>query len=154
ATAMAAMNHALTNNDSTEAGIQRVQADYWKSEVSRAEERVASTKVTAPFDGVVSTPRFENIVGRHYDSGDVVAEVIDTTHATVDVALDESSVALLNNAKSPSAAVKLDGFPSRTFRGKVTVVSPRSEVSGEHRIFYARVDAANSDNAMKPGMTG
>ena len=34
-TATAQMDRALANNDGSEAGIQRAQADYWKAEVNR-----------------------------------------------------------------------------------------------------------------------
>ena len=37
-TAMLQMNRALAANDGTEAGVQRVQAEYWKAEVERAQQ--------------------------------------------------------------------------------------------------------------------
>ena len=40
ASALAGMNRALAANDGSEAGVQRVQADFWKAEVERAKERL------------------------------------------------------------------------------------------------------------------
>src|SRR5215813_2172126 len=40
---VSAMNRALSANDGTEAGIQRVESDYWKAEVERAREHLEKT---------------------------------------------------------------------------------------------------------------
>ena len=77
--------------------------------------------------------------------GDPFGEIADTSAATVDVAVDENDVALLNHKNSMAASVKLDGFPSATFKGTVDIVSPKSEASGDHRIYYARVTVPNPD---------
>lgn len=154
-TANATMNQALASNDGSEAGVQRVQVDYWRSEVDRARERLARTHLRAPISGVVSTPHIENFAGRHLAVGDSFAEIADTSNATVDVAVDESDVALLNHPKKPmGASVKLDGFPAETFKGTVEIVSPKSETSGDHRVYFARVTVPNPDGEMRPGMQG
>ena len=46
------MDKALAANDGTEAGIESVQADYWKTEVARAQERLQKTLLRSPIDGV------------------------------------------------------------------------------------------------------
>ena len=154
-TANAAMNQALATNNGSEAGVQRVQVDYWRSEVERARQRLEKTHLRAPIAGVVSTPHIQNLAGRHLGVGDGFAEVSDTTQATVDVAVDENDVALLNHPSNPmKASVKLDGFPAETFKGTVEVVSPKSEASGDHRVYYARVTVPNPDGEMRPGMQG
>ncbi len=55
------MNRALSANDGTEAGMQRVQADYWKSEVERSQEALDQTRLRSPIDGIVTTPHVENM---------------------------------------------------------------------------------------------
>lgn len=154
-TANAAMNQALASNDGTEAGVQRVQVDYWRSEVDRARERLERTHLRAPIGGVVSTPHIQNFAGKHLAVGDSFAEIADTSNATVDVAVDESDVALLNHPKKPmGASVKLDGFPAQTFKGTVDIVSPKSEALGDHRVYFARVTVPNPEGEMRPGMQG
>lgn len=151
-TALSEMNRALATNDGTEAGIQRVQADYWASEVARARERLEKTHLRSPIVGVVSTAHIENLVGRKLAAGDTLGEVVDTGHATVDVAVAEDDIALLQ--PNVDAAVKVDGFPTRTFRGRVGVLSPKSQLSSDHRVFYARVDVPNPDHLIHAGMQG
>ncbi len=151
-TANSEMNRALAGNDGTEAGIQRVQADYWASEVERSQERLDKTHLRAPFDGWVTTPHVEDFTGHHLVPGDTFVQIVDSSQAIVEVAVDERDVALLH--AGAEAAVKLDSFPLRTLKGRVVVVSPKSEVEGEQRVFYARISLPNPDGGIRPGMQG
>jgi RND family efflux transporter MFP subunit len=151
-TALLQTNRALSGNDGSEAGIQRGQADYWKSEVARAKELLESTELRAPIDGIVATPHVENFVGRRLEYGDSFAEIVDASRAVVDVAIDDTDTTLLRN--NQSAAIKLNGFPTKIFRGAVSVVSPKGETVGDRHVFYARVAIANPDNLVRTGMEG
>jgi RND family efflux transporter MFP subunit len=151
-TATMEMNRALASNDGTQAGIQGVQARYWGSEVERARERVERTHLRALFDGWVTTPHVEDMVGRRLAAGDTFAEIADSSLSRVDVAIEETEISLLR--PGAAAAIKVEGFPTQTFRGNVSVVSPKSQVDGDARFFYARVDVPNPDGRLRPGMQG
>ena len=151
-TAVSAMNRALASNDGTEAGIQRVEADFWKAEVTRAAERVEKSTLRSPIDGRVATPHIEDFVGRSLNPGDTFAEVVDTSNATIDVAIDEADVGRLGAGEK--AAIKLEAIPNRTYRTAVTQVSPKAELNGNQRFFYARVLVPNDDGLVRPGMEG
>ena len=150
--ALAAMNRALAANDGSEAGVQRVQADYWKAEVERAKERLDRTHLRSPIDGVVSTPHVETLVGKKLDLGDTFAEVVNASNATVDVAVDETDIPLVKSGDY--AALKLEGFPTQKFKGSVARVSPVSAPVGDKRVFYARVEIPNANGTIRPGMQG
>ncbi len=152
AIALAAMNRALAANDGTEAGMQRVQADYWGSEMARAQERLERTRLRSPIDGVVATPHIETLIGSKLAAGDSFAEVVNSSHATIDVSVDETDIPLVQ--AGDSAAVKLESFPTKRFRGQVQLLSPTSTVEQDHRVYYARVDVPNGDGVLRPGMQG
>jgi RND family efflux transporter MFP subunit len=147
-----AMNRALAQNDGTRAGTLRIEADYWKAELARAQERLERTTIRSPMEGIVTTPNIENAVGRRLTQGDTFAEISETSKVTVDVAVPEDEATLLQS--SQQAAIKLESFPVRTFRGEVKVVSPQGQVEAEHRVFVARVSVANDDGLIRPGMQG
>lgn len=151
-TALSLMDRALANNDGSEAGIQRTQAEYWASELGRARARLDKTLLRSPIDGLVATAHIEDTVGRSLQPGDTFAEVVDTSRANVDVALEEEDVPLLRSGES--ASVKLDGFPTRIFRGEVMIVSPKGQLQADERFFYARVSVPNNDGAVRDGMQG
>jgi len=150
--AMATMNRALAQNDGTLAGAERVKIEYLKAELARARERLDRTTIRAPFDGVVTTPQVQNSAGRRLLHGDTFAEIIETSHVTVDVAVPEDVATLLHGGDHTS--IKLESFPLHTFRGDVTVISPKSEVESEERVFVARVNVSNLDGAIRSGMQG
>lgn len=146
------MNRSLSANDGTQAGILQVQSQYWASEVRRLQERLEKTRLRTPIAGWVTTPHVENLVGKKLEAGDNFAEVADNSAATFDVTVDQSDLALLR--AGDIAAVKLDAFPTKTFRGTVTRISPKSQIEQEQRVFYARVQVPNSEGLIRPGMQG
>jgi len=151
-TALLQMNRALASNDGAEAGIQRVQADYWKTEVTNAQQLLDRAELRSPIDGVVTTPHIDTFVGKRLQFGDTFAEVVDASTTIVDVAIDDYDVSLLRAGQR--AAVKLNGYPTRTFRGTVTVVSPKGEALGDSRVFFARVAVDNAPGLIRTGMEG
>jgi RND family efflux transporter MFP subunit len=150
--AMATMNRALSQNDGTLAGTERIKVDYFKAELGRARERLDRATIRARFDGIVTTPEVQNSVGRRLMHGDTFAEIIESSHVTVDVAVAEDDAVLLRGGEP--ASIKLESFPLQTFRGDVTVVSPQSEVQSDQRVFMARVNVSNPDGAIRSGMQG
>jgi multidrug efflux pump subunit AcrA (membrane-fusion protein) len=94
----------------------------------------------------------ENFVGRRLQFGDSFAEVVDASQAVVDIAIDDDQAGLLRAGSS--AAIKLNFYPTHTFRGDVTIVSPQGQVKGDSRVFYARVAIPNPDGAILTGMQG
>lgn len=151
-TALLQMNRSLAANDGTDAGVQRIQADFWKSEVARDQELLDKTRLRSPIDGLVATPHVENMVGRRLQYGDSFAEIVDTSRAIVDVAIDDTDAAPLR--AGAHASIKLNSFPTRTFGGDVLVVSPKGILQGDSRVFFARVAVPNADGAIRAGMEG
>jgi RND family efflux transporter MFP subunit len=152
ATASAEMNRALSAKDGSEAGIKRLQVDYWASEVARARERLEKTHLRSTQDGIVATPHMEEMVGHKLDLGDTLATVVSSERAQVDIAIDEEDVPLIQNGDT--AAIKIESFPTKKFTGTVSVISPISTVELDKRVFYARVSVPNSEGLMRPGMQG
>ena len=146
------MNRDLAANDGTEAGVHRVQADYLKAEVDRSLEFLDKAQLRSPIDGVVATPHVENFAGRKLQQGDSFAEVVDISQTTVDVAIDDSDAGLLKPGQN--AVVKLNSYPTRTFRGQVQIVSPSAALVNETPVFYVRVGVPNADGAIRAGMEG
>jgi RND family efflux transporter MFP subunit len=150
--AQAEMNRALAANDGAEAGVQHLQSDFWLSELERARERLEKTRLRSPIDGLVTTPNVDTLVGRHLAKGDTFAEVVNTSSAMVDVAIDQDEVTFLRPGED--ASVKLESFPIKTFDGRVLIVSPKSTSTGDDRVFFVRVSVPNPDGMIRSGMQG
>jgi RND family efflux transporter MFP subunit len=150
--ASAETNRALAANDGSEAGVQRVQSEYWAAEVERARQRLEATRLRSPIDGIVATPHLDTYVGRQLSRGDTLAQIVNTSAALVDVAVDQEEVVLLQAGET--ASIKLDSYPTRTFKGTVSVVSPTSQPQGDGRVFFARVNVVNPQGLIRSGMQG
>jgi multidrug efflux system membrane fusion protein len=151
-TASAQMAQALVNNDATGAGQRQLEANYLRGELARATEQLSRMTLRAQIAGVVTTPHLENLVGKKLSLGDPILELVSTNNVVVDVAVPEGDVSLLR-AGDP-ARVKLESYPTRTFSGTVSVVSPTGEVVGDSRSFYARITVPNPSGNLRPGMQG
>jgi RND family efflux transporter MFP subunit len=151
-TAVSEMNRALAANDGTEAGIQRIQQEYWAAEVKRTQQRLEKTHLRSPLEGVVATAHVENFVGRHLSPADSFLEVIDSAQSSIDLAIDELDAVLLQPGRR--ATIKLDAFPTRSFPGEVQVISPISSLENDQKVFYARILVSNPNGLIRSGMHG
>ena len=79
-------------------------------------------------------------------------EIVSTDQVVADVAVPERDVSLLRTGDA--ARVKLEAFPTQTFAGDVSVVSPAGQPLGDNRAFYARITVPNHDGNLRPGMQG
>ena len=146
------MNHALATNDGTQAGVHRVQADFWKAELGRTQQLLDKAELRSPIDGVVATPHVDIFAGRKLQPGDTFAEVVDASQAVVDVAIDDVDAGLLKDGEK--AVIKLNSYPTRTFRGDVLIVSPEARMVDASPVSYARVGVPNREAAIRAGMEG
>ena len=146
-----AMGASLASG-SVEAGANRAQAEFLRSEAARARSRVESAQLRSPIAGIVATPQLQNLAGQHLSAGDNFAQVLDLSSAVVNVAVDQSDVALVHAGETVS--VKLDSYPQRLWHGTVDVLSPEAQVTETERMFAARVPLPNLDATLRAGMTG
>jgi RND family efflux transporter MFP subunit len=150
-TAEMAMEASLASG-SAEAGANRAQAEFLRSEATRAHSRVESAQLRSPIAGIVATPALQNLAGQHLNAGDNFAQVLDLSSAVVNVEVPQSDVALVHAGQS--ASVKLDSYPQRLWHGNVDVVSPQAVATDSDRTFAARVPLPNADATLRAGMTG
>ena len=72
-----------------------------------------------------------------------------------------SEIELASVKLGQAAKVSIDAYPKRTFPGKVTFISPVAEFTPKNvqtkeertkLVFGVRIEAANPDGALKPGL--
>jgi multidrug resistance efflux pump len=137
---------------SAQAGADRAQMDFLRTEVARAESRVSTAELRSPINGIVATPALQSAAGEHLNAGDTFAKVLDLSSVVMDISVAQRDVALVR--PGDGAVIKLDSFPQRTWRGAVNIVSPVAQTIGDDRTFAARVSLGNEDAILRAGMTG
>ena len=135
-----------------QAGADRAQVEYLRSEATRARSRLDSAQLRSPITGIVVTPALQNAAGEHLDAGQPFAQVLDLSTAVVDIAVPQRDVALVRPGQS--VAIKLDSYPQRSWHNAVAVVSSEAQPGDGDRSFSARVPVPNADAILRAGMAG
>jgi GAF domain-containing protein/multidrug resistance efflux pump len=139
-------------HDAPQAGADRAQTDFLRSEVARARSRLEGTQLRSPINGVVITPALQNVAGAHLDAGAPFAQVLDLSSAIINIAVPQRDAALVRPGQS--AAIKLDSYPQRSWHNTVAVLSPEAQQTDGEGTFAARVPLPNTDATLRAGMTG
>ena len=137
---------------SPQAGVDRSQTEYLKSELQRSQGKLSNAALRSPIDGIVITPELQNLAGKHLDAGAPFAQVLDLETAVVNIAIDEEDEPLLRSGQP--TAIKLDSFPTQVWRGHVSIVGAEADAADAGRSFAARVPLANRDGELRSGMAG
>ena len=135
-----------------QAGADRAQTEYLRSEVERARTRLDSAELRSPIAGIVITPNLQNAAGEHLDAGAPFAQVLDLGSAVFQIAVPQRDAVLVHPGQL--AAIKLDSYPRRTWHDHVSNLSPEAQAADGERTFSVEVPIQNSDATLRAGMTG
>lgn len=130
-----------TDRDTTLASMEINQA-----QLELAKINLAKTRIAAPFDGITGLRMFSP--GDYINAGTELLEVVDISRMKVDFAIPE--IHLTRIAVGQPLDVSLDAFPTETFKGKITAISPLIDEKG--RSIRVRGEIDNSDGRLRPGL--
>jgi len=126
--------------------------DELKARIAMEEERFAGTTLRAPVGGTIVTPRIEQRVGQFLTKGTELCVIADTGSILAEVAVPENEASLIGVGEP--VALKLNPYPTRTFRGVLTRVGSHVRDDGKDRFIVCEAKAANPGGIMKTGMLG
>jgi RND family efflux transporter MFP subunit len=152
---------ALARHDLAEAGDRRdfstaaqarLHMDIEQAEVDFDSQMLARSRLVAPISGIVVTPKVEEKTGRFLARGDNFCEMVDNERMAADIEVIETDTALLQ----PDAPVdlKLNAYPTVTFRGTIDRVGTRTVASESEQYFFARAIFPNTGGRLRTGMVG
>ena len=117
--------------------------------VKNAASDLASTKLYAPFTGVVASVPAQ--LGAPASSAGTLLTLLNDSSVTLPVQVDETEISKVKVGQP--AEVTLDALGTEAFRGKVTSITPQATIVSNIAVFYVTVTLPNSDLKMRPGMT-
>lgn len=117
-----------------------------RSAVAQLKATIAKKRIVAPFAGRLGIVQV--YPGQFLSKGDSIAvlEAIDPIY--VDFSQPQQEIARL--AVDQPVLLSVDAYPTRTFGGKITALSPR--VNDATRNIDVRATLANPDEQLRPGM--
>jgi multidrug resistance efflux pump len=143
---------ALAKHDRATAGILMAQAAQSEAQLALVDEKLARTRVTAAFDGVVVSGDLSQLLGSPVEQGKLLFEIAPLDAYRVILKVDDRDIAyVLNGQRGRLALTGLGGDPMPFQVTKVTSVSTAQE--GRN---YFRVEAQLEQprNGVRPGMEG
>ena len=126
--------------------------DEARARIALDQERLAQTRLKAPAEGVIITPRIEERVGQLLPRGSEFCVVADTKTLTAEIAVPESEAALVKPGQK--VTLKFHPFPGMSFRGSVERIGARIREDGTDRFEIAEVAITNPEGLLKTGMLG
>lgn len=110
----------------------RYSVDQARARLQESQEQVQQTSIYAPIDGVVSrldVEEGERVVGTDRQPGTEMMRIARLDQMEVEVDVNENDV--VDVANGDTAAVEVDAYPDRSFKGVVTEIANSARVSGQ-----------------------
>lgn len=117
-----------------------------RAAASQDETRLAKTRLTAPFAGIVGLRKVS--VGEVVQAGQPLANLESVDRLKVDFRIPEEFAGQLRPGQNLQVAV--DAFAGRTFSGEVYAIDPRLDDQARAILLRGRLD--NPDATLRPGM--
>jgi RND family efflux transporter MFP subunit len=130
----------------------RLRMEIAQEEVSLFRQKVEQARLRSPVAGVIVTPKVEEKVGKLLTRGEQFCELVDPFQMAVEMNVPETEEALI---RPPApVALKLNSFPTHTFRGTVERVGAQTVSAAGEQFFVVRALFPNPDGAARTGMVG
>ncbi len=135
----------------------RTRRDYAAAQVDLLKKKVHDCILVSPTSGIVTLRSIEP--GELVGIGTNVLRITDLDRVNLMIYVSEEELARIRLAQD--ASVTVDGYPGRTFAGKVVYVAPSAEFTPKNvqtkeertkLVFGVKIEIPNKDGALKPGL--
>jgi RND family efflux transporter MFP subunit len=152
ALARRALAEAEFRRDLSAAGQARVESDLYETETKLEQQRVEEAQLRAPISGVVVTPKVEEKAGTLLKPGDPFCELVAPERMAAEMSVPENQMDLVH--AGTGVALKLNSFPTTTFRGRIERLGAQSKSAEGEQYFLVRAVFNNPENMARDGMVG
>ncbi|HWZ07892.1 MAG TPA: HlyD family efflux transporter periplasmic adaptor subunit, partial [Bradyrhizobium sp.] len=143
---------ALAKHDRPEMSALAAQVRQSEAQLALADEKLARSRIAAPFDGIVVSGDLSQNLGSPIERGKLLFEIAPLDRYRVVLQVDERDIGYVDVGRSGRLA--LAGLPAQPLSLTVTKVTPVA-IAEEGRNFF-RVEAHLDDASLRlrPGMEG
>jgi RND family efflux transporter MFP subunit len=146
------MRQALSEREAAEVAILSARIDQARAQLGLAEDRLARTRIEAPFDGIVVTGDLSQQLGAPVRRGDVLFEVAPLDAYRVVLEVDESDVE--DVAPGQRGTLAFAAFPRDSFGFAIEKLTPVSTPSEGRNTFRVEGRMDEIPPRLRPGMEG
>ncbi len=152
AQAQRALAEAEFRNEPSAASAAKIQAEVHGAEVAFEEQRLSEAELRAPIAGVIVTPKVQEKAGTMLKAGEAFCEIVDQDRMAAEMSVVETDLPLLHAGNR--LALKLNAYPSTTFRGTIERLGAQSKSEGGEQYFLVRALFENTRDRARDGMVG
>jgi membrane fusion protein (multidrug efflux system) len=117
---------------------KRIEADQLRKQISDA-------NIVAPFNGIISNKNLN--IGEFANIGATIASIVNIDQLKAEVYVNEKDVYRL--VLGQSVSISSEVFPGSTFKGKISFISPKGDIS--HNYLVEIVIDNSAKNSLKAG---
>ncbi len=143
---------AQAGQDRGAMGVITAQVGQADAQLSLAQEKLARTTITAPFDGLVVSGDLSQQIGSPVEQGRVLFEVAPASGYRVILQVDERDVARLNQGQA--GELVLSGLPGEVLPFTVRQITPVSTPQDGRNFFRVEAELQGSAARLRPGLEG
>ena len=136
----------------TEAVAKRLDTRAMHAELARINRQIAEATIIAPADGVISTPRLVERLGKHLSEGEALCWLDQTGELQANIYVDEKEIAVIRRRQR--VELRLGAYPNRTFEAEVQEIATRAELRDGVESYEVRLSIPNGGSELRPGLRG
>jgi multidrug resistance efflux pump len=145
-------NQAVATRSAAQSVILTTQIDQAKAEVALIDEKLARTRVVAPFDGIVVTGDLSQSLGAPVEQGQLLFEIAPLEAYRLVLQVDERDIA--DVMPHQRGRLVLAGLPEQPIGFEVVKITPVSATKEGHNYFRAEARLDRTPPTLRPGMEG
>jgi multidrug resistance efflux pump len=145
-------SEALAKHDRAQVGILHAKIEQAKAQINLLDEQLSRAKVTAPFDGVITSGDLSQSLGTPVERGQGLFEIAPLGGYRIILQVDERDIAQVKETQR--GELVLPSLPGKHFPLTVSQITPVStQKEGRN---YFRVEARLDEHSvrLRPGMEG
>jgi hypothetical protein len=145
-------HEALAKHDRANLVVLAFQIQQAESQLALAEEKLARTKIVAPFDAIVVSGDLSQMLGSPVDKGKVLFELAPLDAYRLIIHVDERDVRYV--AVNQRGVVAFAGMPSKPLPITLNTITPITTVQEGHNSFRVEARLKQKGPNLRPGMEG
>ena len=143
---------ALSKLKQADAQIIRAQIGQANAELNLVQQRLAQSRVVAPFAGVIISGDLDRLIGSPVDQGEVLFEIAPLNDYQVVLSVDERDI--YHVASAQNGSLVLNALPHSELSFVTTTVASAVPSEDGKREFRVEADLQSATEQLRPGMEG
>lgn len=150
-------NKALEGNRKEDIAVAEANVNQARQGLRLSRVNLSYTTLTAPSAGIISVRQAE--LGEVMAPGTPVATLTDLDHMWLRAYVNETDLGRIRWGQE--ATIRTDSFPGKTYKGRISFISPRAEFTPKSvqtyrervtLVYRIKIDVENTNHELKPGM--